>query len=86
MTIDLIYLDKCDSNCTSDWKYYRVTPLFGVHIETCELRFPKFEDIGIPIQTPFVVGQASAYDIKGTLLRHDGIAQERATLIGVRER
>ena len=78
-TIDLIFLDKCDSNCTADWKYYRVTPLFGIHIETCELKFPKFEDVGIPIQTPFVVGLASAYDIKQALLGHSGIDQDRAT-------
>ena len=86
MTIDFVYLDNHNSNFTGDWKYYRVTPIFGIHIEVCEVTFPKLEDKGVPTQTPFIVGLAKAYDIKQVLLNAMGIDQDRAVWIGVRER
>jgi hypothetical protein len=86
MTIDLIYLDNHGSNFTGDWKYYRVTPVFGMHIETCEVQFPSLTDKGVATQTPFIVGLPSAYDIKAVLLKSMGIDQDRAVLIGLRER
>jgi hypothetical protein len=83
---DLIYVDKInDSNFTSDWKYYRVTPIAQSNIEVCELEFPSFRDKGVATQTPGIVGLACAHDINVELLQKSyGIMHERAVLIGVR--
>lgn len=88
MNCDLIYVDKCDdSDFTSDWKYYRVTPIAASNIEICEVEFPSFHDKGVPTQTPGIVGLASAHDINVKLLqKRYGIVHERAVLIGVRWR
>jgi hypothetical protein len=68
---------------TSDWKYYRVTSVYQMHIETCEVEFPSFRDKGVPTQHAWIVGLASAYDIKGSHLNTLGIDQDRARLIGM---
>lgn len=86
MTIDMIFLDNRDSNFTSDWIYYRITPVSGTHIETCEVTFPKFEDKGLATQTPFVVGLARVPEIIKPLLEAAGIDRSRSLLIGLRER
>lgn len=86
MTIDLLFLDRRDSNSTSDWIYYRITPIAQTHIETCEVTFPKFEDKGLPTQTPFVVGLARVPEITQALLEAAGIDRSRSLLIGLRER
>jgi len=84
--IDLYYLDRINSSITSDWRYYRVRPIYGMHIETCEVEFPSLKDKGVPTQHPFIVGLASAHDIKGQHLKALGIDQERAILIGLAAR
>jgi hypothetical protein len=82
--IDLFYLDKSASeDWTNLWKYYRVTTIGQVSIEVCEVEFPSWNDKGIPIQHPWVIGIASAHDIKGEHLRTLGIDQEQAILIGM---
>jgi hypothetical protein len=81
--IDLYYLDKQDSLSTNDWKYYRVRPVYQMHIETCEVEFPSLADRGAATQHPFIVELASAHDIKGKHLQTLGIDQNRAILIGL---
>jgi hypothetical protein len=80
---DLYYLDTQNSDMTNDWKYFRVSPIFGMHIEVCEVSFPSFRDMGVPVQHAWIVGLASAYDIKGQHLRTLGIDQDRAIMIGM---
>ena len=80
---DLYYLDKQDSDQTSDWKYYRVRPVYQMHIETCEVEFPALTDKGPATQHPFIVGLASAHDIKEQHMKTLGINQECAVLIGL---
>jgi len=81
--VDLFYLDKQDSDWTNTWKYYRVTSVYQMHIETCEVEFPSLKDKGVPTQHAWIVGLASAYDIKGKHLIGLGIDQDRAILIGM---
>jgi hypothetical protein len=84
--LDLIYVDKHDSDFTGEWKYYRVTPISGIHIEVSEISFPSLTDKGVATQSAFIVGLASAFKVNQTLLLDMGIDQERSQLIGVRER
>ena len=83
-TIHLYYLDNHGNSAwTNQWKYYRVTTVHGLHIETCEVEFPTLKDKGVPTQHPLIVGLASAYNIKGKHLASLGIDQEHAILIGM---
>ena len=83
---DLIWLDKQDSNCTSDWKYYRMTGV-GDNIEICQVTFPALADFGKAIQTPCIVGLAVAPEKSAELLKNQfTIDRNRSILIGVRER
>ena len=81
--IDLFYVDKKSSDWTNEWKYYRVSSVYGISIETCELDFPSLKDRGVPTQHPWIIGLASAHDIKGKHLSTLGIDQDRAVLIGM---
>jgi hypothetical protein len=81
--IDLFYLDRQNTNVTSDWRYYRVRPIYQMHIETCEVEFPSFKDKSTPTQHPWIVELASAHDIKGKHLASLGIDQDRSILIGI---
>lgn len=87
MPLDMLFLDKHgDSNQTWDWRYFRITPIAGTHIETCEVTFPDFKDKETPIQTPFVVGLSAVPEITQDLLGAAGIDRSRSVLIGLRER
>lgn len=68
-TIDLIFLDKRDSNATWDWKYYRVTGLEDA-IEVCVVEFPGLTDTDIVVSTPGNVGLAAAYDNVAKVLKN----------------
>src|SRR5215470_560295 len=76
------YVDQRGSNWLNEWKYFRVTSIYGMHIETCEVEFPSLKDIGPPVQHAWIVGLASAWDIKGEHLAQLGIDQENAILFG----
>lgn len=84
--IDLIFLDRQDSDLTNDWKYFRLTSI-GDNIEVCPVTFPDCNDSGVPTQTPGVVGLAVAYHKTTELLKHQNlIDRNRSILIGMRER
>jgi hypothetical protein len=83
MNVDLYYLDKRDSDLTNDWKYFRVTAIEQMHIEVCEVEFPTLTDKGVATDHAWIVGLASAYDIKGKHLKSLGIDQDRAIIIGM---
>ena len=82
-TVDLYYVDKRNSNVTNNWKYYRVTSVGKISIETCEVEFPSLKDKGAPTQHPWIVGLAAAHEIKGRHLKTLGIRQDSAILIGL---
>ena len=83
ITTHLYYLDDRGSSLVNDWKYYRVSTVYGLHIETCEIDFPSLKDRGVATQHPWIVGLASAYDIKGKHLATLGIDQDRAIWFGM---
>ena len=90
MNLDLIWLNKCNSNSTADWIYYRVTSRMpsDEQVEVCPVTFPKFEDKGLAVVTPFVMGLASVPDIVQEVLKGRGfdIDLENSVLIGVIQR
>jgi hypothetical protein len=81
--IDLFYVDQKTSDWTNEWQYYRVSSVYGISIETCEVDFPSLKDKGVPTQHPWIIGLASAHDIKGKHLSTLGINQDRAVLMGM---
>ncbi len=84
--IDMIFLDKRNSNQTWDWSYYRITPV-GENIEICPITFPALDDSEVPVQTPLIVGLAIAYEKSKELLKNQwNIDRDRSELIGIRER
>ena len=76
------YVDQRGTAWLNEWKYFRVTSISNMHIETCEIEFPSLKDIGPATQHPWIVGLASAWDIKGQHLVTLGIDQNNAILFG----
>lgn len=86
LNLDLIFLDKRGSNHTWDWTYYRLTSI-GETIQTCQVKFPSFEDMGPVIDTPGNVGLAAAYvNISKLVKKQWNVDRGRSELIGVRDR
>ncbi len=82
MRMEAIYLDDRNTSMTTDWKYYRVSPIAKIHIEVCEVEFPTLKDKGVPTQHPFIVGLTAAERINRVHLKTLGIDQDHAILIG----
>ena len=86
LNADLIWLDKQNTNVTSDWKYYRTTT-DGDNIEISQVTFPDFVDFGIRVQTPCIVGNVTAPQTSEEVLKNQfNIDRNRSILIGMRVR
>jgi hypothetical protein len=86
--LGLIYLHKPaqPTHDTSTWTYYRVGggTRTGDTAEVCRVDFPRFEDIGDPIGTPFVVGYIGVPEKLRTPAQNQwNVDPERSELIGV---
>lgn len=93
MTWDLIYLDKHGDadHYPQSWTYYRIRSTTGLGIpagdlgssvQVCRVKWPTFEDIDPPTDTPGVVGYTSAEYNANKLLEQWGVDRKRSILIG----
>lgn len=92
MKWDLIYLDKHgDDAHPQKWTYYRIRSTTGLGIpagdmgstvEACRVKWPSFEDIDSPSNTPGVVGYTSAEYNANKLLEQWRVDRMRSILIG----